>query len=691
MIQNRQEQAVALGISLSHYDIDGNLIYAPPPTLDYFIQALQKNVGSAEFADVLCGVENTELIYDLSSLSLPQPISISYQLINEEQFVFAENTCENQQITLPPLSYGYYQLVINSKAKQLKVQVLVSPEKSYQPEVFKDHKSWGINVQLYSLRSQHNWGIGDFGDLAYLVEQSAKLGADFIGINPLHLLYPSVPEWASPYSASSRRWWNFIYLDVPSISEFRGCRRLKNWLKTPEIVSTLNSLREQDTVDYSKVHDLKLYALKLVFEFSHNSQEQRIIERRKAFKHYFRKNAQALKMLGLFNVLDGLARIQNPQQEYIGYLGWPEEWQNLSRIKIQRLCKEHQNEIEFWAWVQWLCEEQLDALQQSCQDHGMKLGIYGDLAVASSRGSFDIWENPERYLPKAAIGAPPDPLGPIGQNWNLPPLNPNRLRETGFAEIIATLRANMQYFGVLRIDHVMGLFRLWLIPENQNAAAGAYVHYPFKELIAILAIESVRNQCLIIGEDLGTVPNEVRHKLNELSIFSYFVLYFAANDNDFPAPQNFPENAFATVGTHDVPSLQSFWHCRDLELFSALGILQGELLRQKYDKRVSDKQALLNSLHHKGFLPPTYQGDALSMAMHDNLNLQIHRYLAQSRSKLIGVQLENILSQEVSFNLPGTDAEYPNWRHKISQSLELIFSNEHYLKFFQAIDRARKA
>ncbi|HBO39105.1 MAG TPA: 4-alpha-glucanotransferase, partial [Pasteurellaceae bacterium] len=337
----------------------------------------------------------------------------------------------------------------------------------------------------------------------------------------------------------------------------------------------------------------------------------------------------------------------------------------------------------------WITLEQLDEVKRFCLDSGMKLGIYGDLATNSSRGGADVWSDPAVYCVDASVGAPPDPLGPIGQNWNLPPYNPSELKTLGFQPFIEMLRANMQHFGILRIDHVIGLFRLWLIPPNKSAVDGVYVHYPFDALMAILAIESQRNKCLIVGEDLGTVPNEVRSSLNEFCILSYFVLYFAQINHTFPQAKDFPVNAFATIGTHDVPSLWSFWHCRDLELFGKLNVLTGDLLKQSYERRLRDKQALLDALRRDNYLSPEYQGDALSMAMHDNLNRVIHRYLAESRSGLIGVQLENLLNQEVSFNLPGTNNEYPNWRKKLTRPLEQIFDDEDVVSFLTLINQAR--
>lgn len=340
--------------------------------------------------------------------------------------------------------------------------------------------------------------------------------------------------------------------------------------------------------------------------------------------------------------------------------------------------------------MQWLCNEQLSALQQYCIEQHMPLGIYGDLAVNSSRGGADVWSDQALYLTQSSIGAPPDPLGPIGQNWNLPPYNPTVLKNRGFQPFIDILRANMKHYGVLRIDHIMGLFRLWLIPENKTASDGVYVHYPFEQLMAILAIESQRNHCVIVGEDLGTVPNEVRDKLATLQIFSYFVLYFAQKNQQYPAVQDFPYNAFATIGTHDVVSLASFWHCRDLELMAQLGILENESLQQKYTQRVVDKQALLDRLHLDNYLPADYQGDALTMAMHDHLNQMIHQYLAHSQSQLIGVQLENLLGQELSFNMPGTANEYSNWRKKLSLTLQQIFSEPYFIQFLTQINQARQ-
>ncbi|MDO4430503.1 MAG: 4-alpha-glucanotransferase [Lonepinella koalarum] len=689
------QQAEQLGIALSHYDIEGNLIYAKEESIAYFADLLQpKKVKKSEgyFDDVVVFKANEPIIYALSRLAFRSQV-ISCRLFDEQGKKHLEKTLNRvDELILPLLDYGYYQLDIQSAETTYRVRLIISPQTVYQPPLFQQHKAWGLNVQLYSLRSERNWGIGDFADLRFLAQSAVKFGADFVGINPLHLLYPAVPEWASPYSSSSRRWLNPLYLAVDLLPEFRLCKSLQTWLNRPEIDQQLTALRHSDVVQYAEVKQFKINALETLFAYTKRSKSAQIISRRKAFLAYLKQQGKPLLYQGLFNVLDEQEHHQFPESEdQIGWLGWRAEWRNLTEKARRDLLKTHQERIEFFAWLQWLVEQQLSELQTFCGEIGLTLGIYGDLAVSSSRGSCDVWSDPELYFTEASVGAPPDPLGPVGQNWNIPPYNPTELKSRGFQPFIDMLRANMQYFGVLRIDHIMGLFRLWLIPPHKTAADGLYVHYPLEALMAVLAIESQRHQCLVVGEDLGTVPDEVRSKLHEFQLFSYFVLYFEQRHRQFPLVADFPQNAFATLGTHDLPSLSSFWHCLDLELFSQLGILQGDFLRQKYDQRVIDKQALLDSLHRDGYLPADYQGDAMTMAMHTHLNWVIHRYLADSRSQLIGIQLENLIEQEISFNLPGTSTEYPNWRKKLTRSIEEIISDQQIINLLSEIHLARRA
>ncbi|MDO4640841.1 MAG: 4-alpha-glucanotransferase [Neisseria sp.] len=695
-----KQEAAALGIALSHYDIDGNLIQAKPESVEYFVRLFQTTVSDrhslpdahaeAEFDDILVAYEGQNILCRTDKTSLPPNSPLDYALADENGRMLAQGHSAAPTLALDPLPYGYYTLTLTASSQTYHLFLIVSPTAAYRPDALQTHQAWGLNIQLYSLRSARNWGIGDFGDLRCLVEQATHAGADFIGLNPLHALYPAVPEWASPYSASSRRWLNFIYLDIEAIPEFSS-KAVQNWWQNSETQQEVSALRQTEWVDYAAVCRLKLAALEKTFAFFETSRARKTTQRRAEFEAFLKQHGNALLNHALFDALDAQAHSSDNEPETrIGWLGWRQEWQTLSDRQRQQLLEQHARPVRFYAWLQWLAAQQLADIRTLCGKTGMKLGLYGDLAVSSSRGSADVWGDRALYCTAESIGAPPDPLGPVGQNWNLPPWHPHRLVKRGLRPFIEILRANMQYFGVIRIDHVMGLFRLWLIPQNQHSSDGLYVYYPFDAMMAALTVESHRNRCLVIGEDLGTVPNEVRSKLNQYRILSYCVLYFACAGNRFPPPQDFPPEAFATIGTHDLPSLKSYWHCNDLRLFADLGILDHNRLKPLYDRRLHEKQALLDVLHRDGFLPPEYEGDALSMAMHDGLNRAIHRYLAACRSKLVGVQLENLLDMEQPFNLPGTSVEYPNWRRKMPVPLETLFDDEHILKTLKEVGQTRQ-
>ncbi len=696
--EQTKTEAEKLGIQLACYDVEGHFIGACPASVDYFIQLFDPPKDSSEprpLFNEVCIFEQdaldetvlTQRLIELFPELSSQPFSFS--LFDERQaLIFPVAT----KAPFPRLAIGYYTLEVNSNAHQ-RVRVMVAPKTAFRldqlPQQQKNAKYWGLTVQLYSLRSERNWGIGDFADLSFLAEKSAPFGVDFIGINPLHEGYPDVRE-RSPYSASSRRWLNTIYLAVDKLVEFAHCQSVQQWFTSECVQGELAQLRAIDKVDYAAVFALKNHALRELFAYFKRSKAAKIVARREAFAKFKSAQGESLALQSLFDVLDYyFSQTGKLDTSKVGYLGWA-DYQQLTTKQQNNLLVEYAEDVDYFSWLQWLAHEQLVDVKATCQSAGMDFGIYGDLAVSCSMGGADVWTDPSLFCRNATVGAPPDPLGPVGQNWEIPPYNPTELKARGYQPFIDLLRSNMRYFGILRIDHIMGLYRLWLIPRGESAAQGVYVKYPFDVLMAILAIESQRQQCVIVGEDLGIVPPVVREKLAALQIFSYFVLYFEQQGEVFPFSQNIPTQAFATIGTHDVPSLQSFWHCRDLELYDALDILKGESLGQKYDERVRAKQAILNTLHRDGYLSDDYQGDALTMAMHDNLNKVIHEYIAQSNSALVGIQLENLLRQEVSFNLPGTWLEYPNWQLKLSQTLEQIFANEQVCHLLNQINHIRK-
>lgn len=572
------------------------------------------------------------------------------------------------------LTAGYHQLRLTGNGAEQKF--IVTPGHCFQPVQFQQQKQWGIALQLYGLRSMRNWGIGDFTDLSNTLRYLATVGADFVGLNPIHALYPAMPESASPYSPSSRRWLNISYIDVSAMPGFADCSRTQSLVSAPAFVQQLTEQRNKDVVDYSGVMQLKLPVMRSLYQWftEHTSSSGKALN--KAFKQFKLDGGTSLQQLALYDALH--AHLYQQDSNCWGWPNWSEQYRDPTSKAVTQFAKQHKAELEFYCYLQFIAWQQLAQAQQVAKDAGMLLGLYRDLAVGVSEASTEIWANPQLYCRDASVGAPPDPLGPAGQNWGLPPMYPYQLYKQAYQPIIDLLRANMQHAGALRIDHVMALLRLWWVPKSAaNAAGGAYVYYPIMDLLGILALESQRNQAVIIGEDLGTVPEGIRELLAEYGVYSYRVFFFeTAADGGYISPAHYPQQAMATLTTHDLPTLIGFWHCDDLRLGKELGLYRDEAqLQQLYAQRHANKQRILDSLHGhtvngQSVLPFDYERSVEHLGMDTTLNYALQRHLAATSSQLLCLQLEDALQMTQPVNIPGTSTEYPNWRRKLSQPLE---------------------
>ena len=592
------------------------------------------------------------------------------------------------------LPAGYHQLAIAGSAQQQRL--IITPGHCFQPEQFIRHKQWGIALQLYALRSERNWGIGDFTDLSHTLSYLASVGADFIGLNPIHALYPAMPESASPYSPSSRRWLNISYIDVEAMPGFANCSRTKALVEAPGFVSQISEQRSKDYVDYSGVMQLKLPAMKSLYQWFSEQKSTTAKDINKAFKQFKLQGGDSLQQLASYDALH--AHLYQQNSDYWGWPNWPEQYRDPESDAVMQFSKQHSAELDFYCYLQFIAQQQLAQAQQVAKNAGMLLGLYRDLAVGVSEASTEIWSNPQLYCRQASVGAPPDPLGPAGQNWGLPPMYPYQLYKQAYQPIIDLLHANMQHAGALRIDHVMALLRLWWVPKSAaTAAGGAYVYYPIMDLLGILALESQRNQAVVIGEDLGTVPDGIRELLSDYGVYSYRVFFFeTAADGGYISPQHYPQQAMATLTTHDLPTLIGFWHCDDLRLGKELGLYQDEAqLQQLYAERHANKQRILDSLHgHRiggdSVLPHDYPRSSEHLGMDKTLNYALQRHLAATSSQLLCLQLEDALEMTQPVNVPGTSSEYPNWRRKLSQPLEQWSQREDIRQLFSDISRIRK-
>lgn len=608
------------------------------------------------------------------------------------QVVVLDEVEYHQYLHLLPqqLTSGYHQLSLNDTAFTQKL--IITPGQCFVPQNFNSQKQWGIALQLYGLRSERNWGIGDFTDLSHTVKYLADVGADFIGLNPIHALYPAMPESVSPYSPSSRRWLNVSYIDVTAMPGFSLCARTQSLVSAPAFVQQLSAQRSKDFVDYSGVMQLKLPVMKSLYQWFAEQKGNNNKALTKAFKQFKTDGGGSLQQLALYDALH--AYLYQQDSMHWGWPNWPEEYRDPQSDAVQAFAVKHQAELDFYCYLQFMAQQQLAQAQQVAKDAGMLLGLYRDLAVGVSEASTEMWGNPDLYCRDASVGAPPDPLGPAGQNWGLPPMYPYQLYKQGYQPVIDLLRANMQHAGALRIDHVMALLRLWWVPKTaENAGGGAYVYYPIMDLLGILALESQRNQAVIIGEDLGTVPDGIRELLAQYNVYSYRVFFFeTAADGGYISPKHYPVQAMATLTTHDLPTLIGFWHCEDLRLGKELGLYKDEAqLQGLYAQRHANKQRILDSLHGHHSLPGDYSRSAENLGMDQTLNYAMQRHLAATSSQLLCLQLEDALQMTQPVNIPGTSNEYPNWRRKLSEPIEQWSQNHDIRQLFTEISKQRKA
>ena len=668
MSETLEQQAVEAGIDLGYHDINGTYHATKPEVLESIVAVLDKSKPDSDglYLNTMVAHENGE-----ESLQMPSEFhgAEAVVLIDEadecQSMTLYPGDNDTLWIKLPRLACGYYTLSAETGGKCCLVRLIVAPESVYQPKLLANGgRMNGLTMHLYSLRSERNWGIGDFTDLLNLMKYAAEKKLDFVGINPLHALFTSKPAFASPYSPSSREWLNPIYLDIEKVGAFTYNEQLKNWLTQPKIRQRIAALRVTETVTYTAVWACKRDALHMAFNAFEQDACEAAANERAAFEAFVLEKGKALQGFGLFEALDQY--YSRPGQ--VGWQSWPSEFHQPDGEAVEKFALSHEREIRFYMWLQWLCAEQLQEVNQAAAEYGVKLGIYGDLAVGVARGSADTWLNRQDYCMDVSVGAPPDPLGPTGQNWDLPPLNPLMLKHTGYEKFAHLLRENMRLYGVLRIDHVMALCRLWWVLNGKTADFGAYVHYDAEVMFAILALESRRNRCVIIGEDLGTVPDQARYLLNRYQVFSYKVMYFSKGWNGFQLPEEYPEQAITVISTHDVAPLAGYWIGKDLDTMFKLGTLPDAVAFQTaLDEREHDKADLLDKLKYTGCLGADVQ---MPVKADETLLAALHKYGALSRSKLYAVQLENLLGVIDNLNVPGVTDGYPNWAQKMPVSLE---------------------
>jgi len=525
--------------------------------------------------------------------------------------------------------------------------------KCFMPDWLVDGRCWGVTCQLYGMRSERNCGIGDFSDLATLGEILASEGADFVGVSPLHALFSAAPRRFSPYSPSSRRFLNPLYISIDSI---------ETEPHTPP--AGTNDLRRADLVDYAGVAAIKRAELEAMFQRFRSNHYLSGSAADNAFERYRRRRGSSLRDFARFEAISEMAVATSGEEAAAGWTTWPTELQDKASDAVAEFERSHEDRILYHCWLQWVAETELAAVQNRLKAAGMRIGLYLDLAVGVAPDGAETWSEPTAVLSGARIGAPPDPFNRQGQNWGLAPLSP-RAMTTSNADIFReVLTENMRHAGAVRLDHVMALERLFLVPEGHAASDGAYLQYPLDRMLDETVAISNETGTVVIGEDLGTVRPGFRKILRDSEIESYRVLLFErTDDGDFKPPAEWPRHALACAATHDMATLLGWWRADDLDTLVGIGLIDSAERSRLLAARENDRQKLVEALAHERLLESALPAEVA--AEHDRLAVAIHRYLARTPCRLLAVQLEDLIGMTVQANVPGTIDEHPNWRRRL--------------------------
>jgi (1->4)-alpha-D-glucan 1-alpha-D-glucosylmutase len=543
----------------------------------------------------------------------------------------------------------------------------VAPPRCFEPPALQNRgRVWGWSVQLYGVRSARNWGMGDFGDLMRLVELAAALGAGVIGVNPLHALFPARPAQISPYSPSHRAFINPLYLDIEGLDDCNESAAARQRIANPHFDARLQELRARELVDHVGVAAAKWPMLELCYEHFRTQHLDRNSPRAQAFRQYQEERGQTLHRYALHDALH--EHFLGRDAHLWGWPVWPESYRTPDAQAVEEFAVKHADRIQFFEYAQWQCELQLERVAARARELNLAIGLYFDVAIGVDRGGAETWSEQSAYALHASAGAPPDEYNVNGQDWGLPPLIPERLRGAAYRPFVATLDASMRHAGAVRLDHVMALQRLYWVPSLHKASAGAYVEYPLRDLLALLALESRRRRCLVVGEDLGTVAPEVRRALHDAGVLSYRPLYFEKNeDGSFTRPSGYPARALCSLGTHDLPTLRGYWSANDVEWRRKLGLYPSEEVElAQFAARARDRIEFARALQREGLLPAS---DA-PLDWSPQVTLAAYEFLARTPCKVLLVQPEDVFGELEQANLPGTVDEHPNWRRKLPLPLE---------------------
>ena len=580
------------------------------------------------------------------------------------------------QVRLPDdLPLGYHEVSVAVGSASADTRYIVTPDRAWtHPTLGHGGRAAGIAVSLYGVRSARNWGCGDFRDLLAVIDWAADgLNASFVALNPLHAIHNRQPFNTSPYSPNSIFYQNYLYLDVEAIEDFAHSRRARELRGRSEVCAEIEELRAAPFVDYERVSALKLRFLKLLFlEFLREWRTGSV--RAADFQAFRTREGFLLEKFALYCALDEHLHRRDP--EVWTWPQWPPEYHDPEGPEVRAFRRKHWRAVLFYEYVQWQIDRQLQRAQEHARGRYLSIGLYHDLALATDRFGSDLWAHRRFFAAGCRVGSPPDDFSPRGQDWGFPPPNSERHREDGYRLFAESIRKNCRHGGALRMDHVMRLFRLYWIPDQYEATDGAYVRELSEDYLRLLALESVRQRVILVGEDLGTVEPSIREKLAHFGILSYRLFYFEKDGGNFRGHNTYPHQALVSSTTHDLPTLAGYWVGADIEARRKAGMIDDEVFRGQSASRAQDKQKMLDALENAGLMPEQLSRSASDYPeLTPELHNAIAGFLALTPSQLLAINQEDLTREVDQQNLPGTTWQHPNWQRKMRFTIEQLRSD----------------
>lgn len=550
-----------------------------------------------------------------------------------------------KRLTLPEgLPWGYHRLKVETKGKCFDSLVIAAPLEAYVPTEVQASNTWGVFLPLHALHSRKSWGSGDFSDLEALMEWVSQQEGSVVATLPFLAAFPHELFDPSPYAPVSKLFWNEFYLDVTQIPELQHCPAAQTLLASPTFIKKLESLRASSLVDYRRGMAMKRKVLEELAQCLLTRAGKRLA----AFRRFG----------DTYPILQDYARFRAAcERRRASWRAWPEP----QRDGVLQEGDYDEDARHYHLYVQWLSHQQLQSFAQKAREKGA--GLYLDFPLGVHLDGYDVWRHRGIFAQGISGGAPPNSFFTKGQNWGFPPLHPEKIREQGYNYFVACIRHHLQYARILRIDHVMGLHRLFWIPHGMKAIDGVYVRYTAEEFYAILALESRRLHALIVGEDLGTVPRYVRPTMARHRVHRAYVVQYELRPNPRQAFRRVPSDSFATMNTHDMPTFASFWKGNDIQDRVEMGLLDEARARWERKNRLRLQKALVNFLKHRRWL--SRNGSKPKAVLRACL-----AYLGASRARTVILNLEDLWMEREPQNVPGTGTERPNWRRKTRYALE---------------------